>query len=81
MVTNIYFYRKFKYMDIQYYYIRDFEACKKVTVSYILTTSIVADRITKLLDQIAFQRFKELIDITTRIEQVDRRSYRFPGNL
>jgi hypothetical protein len=76
LVKNLYFYKQSKYINIQYYYIQDLEARKKITVSYIPTTSIIADRITKLLDRIAFQKFRELIGITTGTVQKDRRSYR-----
>jgi hypothetical protein len=41
----------------------------------------IRDRITKLLDRIAFQKFWELIGITTGTVQKDRRSYRLQGNL
>ena len=66
MVKNPYLYKQSKYIDVQYYYIQDLEARKRIAVSYIPTTDIVADRITKLLDRIAFQRFKDLIGITRK---------------
>ena len=54
LVKNLHFYKQSKHIDIQYYYIRNLEAWKKIVVSYIPTTSMVADGITKPLDNIAF---------------------------
>ena len=75
LVKNLYLYKQSKYIDIQYYYIQNLEVYKQIIVSYILTTSIVADRITKLLDKIAFQKFKNLISIVTNTEQENRKSF------
>ena len=50
LVKNLYLHEQSKHIDIQYHYIRDLEAWKRIAVSYILTTDIVADRITELLD-------------------------------
>jgi hypothetical protein len=80
LVKNLYLYKQSKHIDIQYYHIRDLEARKRITVSYIQTTSIVADRMTKPLDRIAFQRFRELMGMTTGTVQKDRRSYRSQGS-
>ena len=54
LVKNPHLYERSKHIDIQYHHIRDLEAWKRIAVSYIPTTNIVADEITKLLDQIAF---------------------------
>jgi hypothetical protein len=81
LVKNLHLHEQSKHIDIQYYYIRDLEARKRITVSYIPTTSIVADGMTKPLDQIAFQRFRELIGMTTGTVQKDRRSCGSQGSL
>ena len=47
-----------------------------IVVSYIPITSIVANIITKLLGQIAFQRFRELINIIIESIQKARRNYK-----
>ena len=64
LVKNPHLHEQSKHIDIQYHYIQDLEAWKRIAVSYVPTTNIVADRMTKLLDQIAFQRFKDLMGMT-----------------
>ena len=64
LVKNPHLHERSKHIDVQYHHIRDLEAWKQIAVSYIPTTDMIADRITKPLDQIAFQRFKDLIGMT-----------------
>ena len=64
LVKNPHLHERSKHIDVQYHYIWDLETWKRIAVSYVLTTDMIADRMTKLLDQIAFQRFKDLIRIT-----------------
>ena len=75
LVKNPHLYERSKHIDIQYHHIRDLEARKKINVSYVPTTSMVADGMTKPLDRIAFQRFKDLMGMTTETLQKARRSY------
>jgi hypothetical protein len=79
LVKNPHLHERSKHIDIQYHHIRDLEARKRITVSYVPTTSMVADGMTKPLDRIAFQRFKELMGMVTGTGQENRRSYRRSG--
>ena len=65
-MKNPYLHEQSKYINIQYHYIQDLEERKKITVSYVPTTDMIADGMTKPLDRIAFQRFKELMGLTSR---------------
>ncbi len=56
-------YKRSKYIDISYYYIRDLEEQKKIKIIYVLTTEIVANRFTKLLEQVAFEKFKSMLGL------------------
>ena len=80
LVKNPHLHERSKHIDIQYHHIQDLETCKKIAVSYMPIASMVVDRITKLLNQIAFQRFKDLIGMTTGTVQIDRKSYGFQDN-
>ena len=66
LVKNPHLHEQSKHIDIQYHHIRDLETQKRIAVSYIPTTDIVADGMTKPLDRIAFQRFKDLMGMTRR---------------
>ena len=70
LVKNPHLHKRSKHIDIQYHHIRDLEAQNKIAVSYTPTTNIVVDGITKPLDQIAFQRFKDLIGMTQGQEEL-----------
>ena len=75
LVKNPYLHKWSKHIDIQYHHIQDLEARKRIVVDYIPTTDMVADGMTKPLDKVAFQRFRDLMGMTTRMAREDRRSY------
>ncbi len=56
-------YKRSKYIDISYYYIRDLEERKKIKIIYVLTTEIVANRFTKLLKRVVFEKFKSMLGL------------------
>ena len=64
LVKNPRLHERSKHIDIQYHHIRDLEERKRITVLYVLTTEMIVDGMTKLLDRIAFLWFKELIGLT-----------------
>ena len=68
LVKNPHLHERSKHIDIQYHYIRDLEARKRIAVDYIPTTDMVADGLTKPLDRVAFQRFKDLMGMTRNKE-------------
>jgi hypothetical protein len=63
LTENLYFYKQSKYIAIVYYFIRDLVEIQKAQVIYIPTAEIIADRITKLLQKVAFEKFKEIIGL------------------
>src|SRR5204863_5534208 len=66
LVKNPHLHKQSKHIDVQYHHIQDLKAQKRIAVSYIPTTDMVVDGMTKPLDQIAFQRFKDLMGMTWR---------------
>ena len=66
LVKNPHLHERSKHIDIQYHYIRDLEARKRIEISYIPTTDMIADGMTKPLGRVAFQRFKELMGMAGR---------------
>ena len=63
LIRNPHLHERSKHIDIQYYYIRDLEARRKIDIGYIPTTDMVADGMTKPLERIAFRKFKRLMGI------------------
>jgi len=63
LVKNSYLYKRSKYIDISYYYIRDLKEQKRIKITYILITEIVADGFTKLLKQVVFEKFKSILGL------------------
>ncbi len=63
LVKNPYLYKRSKYIDISYYYIRDLKERKKIKIIYVLTTEIVANGFTKLLKRIIFEKFKSILGL------------------
>ena len=66
LVKNPQLYDRLKHIDICYYFIRDLEAKGKIRVSYIPTADILANRITKPLQRVAFEKFKNQLGIEVR---------------
>ena len=67
LVKNPHLHERSKHIDIQYHYIRDLEEKGRINVSYIPTTDMVADGLTKPLGRMAFGRFRELLGITIKV--------------
>jgi len=63
LVKNSYLYKRSKYIDISYYYIRDLEEQRRIKITYILITEIVADGFTKLLKRVIFEKFKSMLGL------------------
>ena len=58
LVKNPYLYKRLKYIDVCYHYIRDLAEKKKLEIKYVPTTEILADRLTKPLTRVTFKRFR-----------------------
>ncbi len=63
LVKNSYLYKRLKHSDISYYDFRDLEEQKRIKITYILITEIVANRFTKLLKQVVFEKFKSMLSL------------------
>ena len=57
-VKNPYLHKCSKYIDICYYFICNLAEKRRLNIKFIPTAEIVADRVTKLLQKVAFKRFK-----------------------
>jgi hypothetical protein len=69
LVKNPELHDRSKHIDICYHFIRDLEAKGKVKVSYIPTTDIVADGLTKPLQRVAFEKFKSQLGLDLKGSQ------------
>jgi H2-forming N5,N10-methylenetetrahydromethanopterin dehydrogenase-like enzyme len=58
LVKNPYLYERSKYIDVAYHYIRDLVEKRRLEVTYVNTTDIIADSMTKPLRSTLFGRFK-----------------------
>ncbi len=63
LVKNVYLYKRSKHIDISYYYIRDLKERKKIKITYVLITDIVANGFTKPLKRIIFEKFKSMLGL------------------
>ena len=57
LAYNLEYYARTKYIDIQYYFIREALGNKIAEISYIDTSSQIADGLTKPLDTTKFEKF------------------------
>jgi hypothetical protein len=64
LVKNPYLHERSKHINIYYHFIRDLTEKARISVTYIPTGDIVADRLTKPLARVAFERFKVLLGLT-----------------
>jgi len=63
LVKNPYLYKRSKHIDISYYYIRNLEEQKRIKITYVLIIEIVANKFTKLLKQVVFEKFKSILSL------------------
>ena len=61
---DVRYHTRTKYIDIQWYFVREQVALGSITIEYIPTKEIAADSLTKALDRVKFQRFVVLIGLT-----------------
>lgn len=64
LAYNPVFYVKTKHIDIQYHYIRDKIAAKRIKLSYIPTGEMIADGLTKPLTHVKFHGFIKQMSMT-----------------
>jgi Reverse transcriptase (RNA-dependent DNA polymerase)/gag-polypeptide of LTR copia-type len=65
LVKNPRLHERSKHIDICYHFIRDLEEQGKLSVTYIPTADMIADGMTKPLQRVAFERFKNQMGMTT----------------
>ncbi|KAI1006197.1 hypothetical protein K3495_g2020 [Podosphaera aphanis] len=66
LVKNPHLYERSKHIEICYHFVRDLSEKKKLVIDYIPTSEIIADGMTKPLQIVAFERFKEQIGLDGR---------------
>jgi hypothetical protein len=63
LVKNAHLHERSKHIDISYHHIRDLEERKKIKITYVPTTDMVADGFTKPLERVAFEKFKSMLGL------------------
>jgi hypothetical protein len=66
LMKNPHLNEKSKHIDICYHYVHDLTRNGCLQVIYIPTVDMVADRMTKPLQHVAFERFKNQLSIVAR---------------
>ena len=69
LVKNPHLHERSKHIDIHYHYIRDLAEKGKLEITYIPTTDMPADGMTKPLARVAFERFKKLLGIEIGLQE------------
>ena len=62
-MKNPHLHERLKHIDISYHHIRDLEERKRLKITYIPTTDMIADGFTKPLERIAFAKFKSMLGV------------------
>ena len=65
LTKNPHLYDRSRHIDICYHHIRDLQEREKISVIYILIDEMIVDGFTKLLQRIAFIKFKSFLGIDT----------------
>jgi len=60
---DAYIYNKSKYIDIIYYYIRDFCKSNRIRISFVRSANIIVDELTKLLSKNKFKIFIKQLEL------------------
>lgn len=56
--------RRLKHVDIRYHFIREYVEGKRVTIVYISTNNMIADILTKPLERVKFEYFRERLGLS-----------------
>ena len=67
LTKNPHLHDRSRHIDICYYHIRDLQEREKISVIYILIDEMIVDGFTKLLQRIAFIKFKSFLGIDTTL--------------
>ncbi len=63
LVKNVYIYKKLKYIDVTYYYIRDLCKNNRIRVAFVSNVKIIANKLTKLLLKNKFKIFVKQLEM------------------
>ncbi|KAI0992075.1 hypothetical protein K3495_g16111 [Podosphaera aphanis] len=63
LVKNPHLHERSKHIDICYHFVRDLAEKGKLVIDYIPTSEMIADGLTKPLQRVAFERFKEQLGL------------------
>jgi len=63
LVKNPHLHERSKHIDICHHFVRDLSEKKRLEITYIPTTAMVADGMTKPLARIAFEKFKKQLGV------------------
>jgi hypothetical protein len=63
LMKNLHLNEQSKHIDICYHFIHDLARNRRLEVLYVLTADMVADGMTKPLQRVAFERFKNQLGI------------------
>jgi hypothetical protein len=66
LTKNLHLNEQSKHIDIYYHFMCDLARNGRLRVSYVPTTDMVADGMTKPLQRVAFERFKDQLGIMGR---------------
>jgi hypothetical protein len=58
LTKNSHLHKRSKHINVCYYFVRDIAEQGKLEVAYVPTADMVADGMTKPLQRVAFERFK-----------------------
>jgi hypothetical protein len=63
LTKNPHLHERLKHIDVCYHFVRDLAEQGRLDVAYVPTADIVADGMTKLLQRVAFKRFKNQLGV------------------
>ena len=63
MLENLVFHDKSKHIEVKYHYIRDMVQRGAVKLQYVATDEQIADVLTKPLDRVKFEYFREKLGV------------------
>ena len=66
LVKNPHLHARSKHIDVSYHFIRDLAEKRMLQITYVPTTEMIADGMTKPLARMAFERFKRLLGLVEK---------------
>lgn len=66
LLKNPHLHARFKHIDVSYHFTRDLAEKRMIQITYVPTTEMIADGMTKSLARVAFERFKRLLGLVEK---------------